>query len=240
MPASSDLSEISGGQLPPGWVVGQIQRPSTESTDALCRYPVTQIADAVGGSRVLAGEIRARGATNAVFGCAVTVWTSPGDLLYVLKAGDFIQPGDVLVIDGGGYEYGALFGDHFARALLAAGCRGVVIDGAARDVVQVEEMGLPIYSRYIYPTTRSMEGPGAINVPVSCGDVRIDPGDVMVCDSDGIVAVSRTAIADTLKAVEAIAEREKSWDTQLIAGKTFAEILDLDARIRNLPTTTTG
>ena len=136
-------------------------------------------------------------------GPAVTVWTKPGDILFVLKAVDLVTPGDVLLIDGGGREDAAVIGDIVGKALADLGCVGLVVDGAIRDVDGIDEVGLPAFARGAHPATGSNTGPGAINVTVQCGGVAVSPGDVVHADGSGVVVVPRERFAE----VVALAQR---------------------------------
>ena len=139
---------------------------------------------------------------------AVTVWTKPGDILFVLKAVDLVAPGDVLLIDGGGREDAAVIGDIVGKALADLGCVGLVVDGAIRDVDGIDAVGLPAFARGAHPATGSNTGPGAINVPVQCGGVTVSPGDVVHADGSGVVVVPRERLAEVVALARAVDERE--------------------------------
>src|SRR6478672_2128086 len=171
---------------PRQWEIGtEVERPDTALVAELGRLATTQVADCGGPVAVVGPGIRRLAGGAGMCGPAVTVWTKPGDILFVLKAVDVVTPGDVLLIDGGGREDAAVIGDIVGKALADLGCAGLVVDGAIRDVDGIDAVGLPAFARGAHPATGSNTGPGAINVPVQCGGVTVSPGDVVHADGSG-------------------------------------------------------
>jgi len=124
-----------------------------------------------------------------VIGPAVTV-SVPTGAFNVIKAGmQQTRRGDVLVINARGSLRGALIGGNVCRGLLHRGLAGVVMDGAVRDVTEIQEDGLPVFARGVSAMMGPIDGPGEVNVPIACGHVVVHPGDIIVADLDGIVAV---------------------------------------------------
>ncbi|HEY2637679.1 MAG TPA: hypothetical protein VGI54_09845 [Solirubrobacteraceae bacterium] len=217
---------------PRAWAVEPAgARPDAAVVAALGRFPTTQITDAAASVGVLDPGLRHVAGATECCGPATTIWTAPGDLLFPLKAPELVDAGDVLVIDGAGRADGALLGEFVAAALVAAGCVGLVCDGAVRDVDGIATTGLPTFARHVYPATRTNAGPGAANVVVTCGGVLIGPGDVVRVDTSGIVVVPAAAAADVLAATEAVAEKERGWERDVAAGGSLSAALDLDAKI---------
>ena len=158
-------------------------------------------------------------------GTAVTVRTRGGDNLAVLRAFDHCRPGDVMVIDAGGDLANAVFGGIMSLGGAALGLRGMVIDGAIRDVAEIRERDFPVYARGVSHRGPYKDGPGEINVPVTIGGMVVRPGDVIVGDQDGLVAFApalaaatiekalaqHAAEAQTIRAIE-----EGRWDRSFI------------------------
>ena len=146
---------------PQQWaIVTDDQRPAPASVAALAAFPSTQIADCGGPVAVVGpGIARLAGATGFC-GPALTVWTKPGDILFVLKAPDLARAGDVLVVDGGGRTDAAVLGDIVSSVLDRAGVVGTVVDGAVRDLDGIDDVGTPTFARNAHPATGSNEGPG--------------------------------------------------------------------------------
>ena len=162
---------------PEQWTVREVaERPERSLVTALREFATTQIADCGGPVAVVGPPLRHLAGGGQVCGPAVTVWTKPGDILYVLKAADLIAAGDVLVIDGGSLPDAAVIGDIAGQVLADLGCGGLVVDGAVRDLDGLDAVGLPTFAVGAHPATGSNQGPGAINVVVQCGGVTVRPG----------------------------------------------------------------
>ncbi len=152
---------------PEQWTIREVaERPETSLVTALREFATTQIADCGGPVGVMGPPLRHLAGGPELCGPAVTVWTKPGDILYVLKATDLIAAGDVLVVDGGGRPDAAVIGDIAGQALADLGCNGLVVDGAVRDLDGLDAAGLPTFAAGAHPATGSNQGPGAINVVV--------------------------------------------------------------------------
>lgn len=150
-------------------------------------------------------------------GTAVTVRTRGGDNLAIHRAFDYCRPGDVLVVDGAGELTQALMGEIMASFAESLGVQGLVIDGAIRDVSAFTQRDFPVYARGVTHRGPYKNGPGEINVPVTVGGMVVNPGDIIVGDEDGVLAI---APAD----VEAvIAGARKQADKEAAALKSIAE-----------------
>jgi 4-hydroxy-4-methyl-2-oxoglutarate aldolase len=159
----------------------------------------------------------------------VTVWTRPGDILYVLKAVDSVRPGDVLVIDSGGREDAAVVGDIVGQTIATLGATGMVVDGAVRDLEGLDAAGLATFARAAHPATGSNTGPGAINVTVQCGGVTVGPGDVVRGDTSGLVIIPRAHLAAVVDLAVAVADREAQWRRRIASGETLPAATGIDA-----------
>lgn len=212
-------------------VVETIERPPADAVTAVAQFSTTQLADC-GGPVGVVGPGIGRIAGGAEFcGPAVTVWTRPGDILFMLKMPDVAGRGDVVAVDGGGRADAALLGDIIAGALAGRGVAGVVVDGAVRDVEGIDEIGLPTFARNAHPATGSNEGPGAINVPVQIGGVVVHPGDVVRGDACGVVVVPRSALDAVLELARAVQQREAAWRTSIAGGVGVAAATGAEALI---------
>lgn len=123
-------------------------------------------------------------------GEAFTVLTAPGDNFGIHKALEQIKPGQVLVIDGGSYDSRALIGDLIAEKAVALKVAALIVDGAVRDIEDIEKLGLPVYARTVIPAGPWKNGPYRVGSPVCIGGVVVNPGDFIVGDRDGIAVVS--------------------------------------------------
>jgi len=134
-------------------------------------------------------DIRPMHGREKLLGSAFTVRTRPGDNLIVHKALDMLEPGDALVVDAGGDTTNAILGEIMMRIAIRNGATGIVVDGAIRDAASFSEAGFPCFARGASHRGPYKDGPGEINVSVTVGGAIINPGDVVVGDADGVVAV---------------------------------------------------
>ena len=123
-------------------------------------------------------------------GVALTVKTRPGDNLMVHKALDMANPGDIIVVDAQGDMTNSILGELMCYYAMKKGIAGMIIDGAIRDVDTISELNFPMYAKGVQPKGPYKDGPGEINVPVSCGGMVVNPGDIIVGDLDGVVVIS--------------------------------------------------
>jgi regulator of RNase E activity RraA len=147
-------------------------------------------------------------------GRAVTVKVRPGDNLMIHKALDMAEPGDVIVVDGGGELSQALVGELMQMHAQVRGVAGFVIDGAVRDVAAFYAADFPCFARGNTHRGPFKEGPGEINVPVA-----IAAGDLIVGDEDGLVAVPAEQLENLLVAATAQAQREQQRKEAILAGQ---------------------
>jgi regulator of RNase E activity RraA len=168
-------------------------------------------------------------------GPAVTVRVRPGDNLMIHKALMMVQPGDVLVIDGGADVTQALVGGLMRTTCVAKRLGGLVIDGAIRDLLEWAEDGMPIFARGHTHRGPSKDGPGEINVPVSCAGMAVMPGDLIVGDADGVIAVPAADAADVLRRTRLHLEREAKIRETNRLGTADPERFDAVLREKGLP-----
>lgn len=142
-----------------------------------------------------------------VCGTAITVSTKPADNLMAHVALKIAQPGDVIVIDAKGDQSCALWGDLMALAAEAKSVAGLVVNGPVRDLEELSEFGWPVYSRGANPHGPEKNGPSEVNLPISCGGIVVNPGDIILGDGDGVIVIppnmAETAIAGGEKRIEA-------------------------------------
>jgi len=220
---------------PEQWTINEVaERPDRSLVTALREFDTTQIADCGGPVAVVGPPLRHLAGGPQLCGPAVTVWTKPGDILYVLKATDLIGDGDVLVIDGGGRLDAAVIGDIAGQALADLGCDGLVVDGAVRDLDGLDAAGLATFAVGAHPATGSNQGPGAINVVVQCGGVTVRPGDVVRGDASGLVVVPKEHLGPVLAMTKAVADRETGWRQAIARGASLPTAAGIDDLISKL------
>lgn len=175
-----------------------IIRPSTELIAQYSKFETADISDMLNRMYTMDPAIKSLGAKPYLIGPACTVKTFPGDNLMVHKSLDVAKPGDVVVVDTSGSDKSAVFGDLVANKARYRGIAGFVIDGLIRDVKGVRESGMPVFARGVTPFGPLHRGPGELNYSVSCGGIVVHPGDIIVADENGIVAVRREFAAEVI------------------------------------------
>jgi RraA family protein len=180
---------------------------STATLEALRELAVSLLSDNMARSSGIVG-LRAFHQPKALVGTAVTVRTRAGDNLAIHRAFDYCRPGDVLVIDGAGEITQALMGDIMASFAERIGVRGLVIDGAIRDVGALRQRDFPVYARGVTHRGPYKNGPGEINVPVTVGGTVVMPGDLIVGDEDGLLAISPADVDAVIEGARKQAAKE--------------------------------
>ena len=175
--------------------------------------------------------LRPAGRQPRLFGRAVTALCEPPDFGAVLHALELVAPGDVLVIAAAGHAETAMIGEILGGHLRRLGCRGLVCDGAVRDVATLAGWDdLPVFTRWITPRGPASADRGAVNLPVVIGGCVVSPGDLMIGDDDGLVALTPAAIRGRIGGAEAKLALEAEWEASLASGRSGAGNLRLGIR----------
>lgn len=160
-------------------------------------------------------------------GRAVTVKLAPADNWFIHAALLAAGPGDVLVVDIGGFVQAGPWGDVLTLAAQTRGLAGLVVDGAVRDSATIIEEGWPVFARgtCIRRTTKIQRG--EINTPVTIGGIQVCPGDILIGDADGLVCVPGDEGAAALESAEAREAKEVWQREQIRAGVSTLDLLGL-------------
>ncbi|MBP2657440.1 MAG: dimethylmenaquinone methyltransferase [Firmicutes bacterium] len=167
----------------------KIHRPNKELVEGFRGLPVANIADEMNRFFCMDARIKPFN-TKSLLGTAFTVKARVGDNLLLHKALELAQPGDVIIVDGRGDLANAITGEIMMTQAAVNGIAGVVIDGAIRDAEAMKDLDMSVYAAGVQPKGPYKDGPGEINVPVCCGGVVVNPGDIVVGDADGIVIIN--------------------------------------------------
>ena len=193
--------------------------------DAFRGLASSNIADAMGRFGFMDPGIQSRSGFP-LCGLAVTVNARPADNLMVHKALQVAHPGDIVVVSTGGNMTSAVFGELMCRTAVAAKLGGLVVDGAIRDVEGITALSFPAYSRSVSPGACDKDGPGEINVPISCGGTVVAAGDLIVGDRDGIAVVPRAHASEVLGLVRDLVKKENARVAEINAGTIFKTEID--------------
>ena len=169
--------------------------------------------------------IRAMQQDVRIAGPAVTVRAPGLDGTIVGYALGQVRPGDVLVIDRCGDHRHAAFGGLVAYACKVAGLAGVIIDGVATDIGEVRRYKVPLWCRALSAVTTKRIGlAGEFCVPVSCGGVTVNPGDVIIADECGIVVLDRAEAEAAAERAISMQDAEAASRARLDAGEKLPDI----------------
>jgi 4-hydroxy-4-methyl-2-oxoglutarate aldolase len=178
------------------------------------RVPTTCISDAMNGLNNFHNAIKPLKEEYKVAGRAFTVKIPVGENLSVLEAIYKARPGDILIVDAKGDQYRAIAGDFVVGMAQTLGIGGLVVDGVIRDIVGVKALNFPVFSRGTTVAASNKAGVGEVNVPISCGGVSVNPGDIIVGDADGVVVIpqarEKEILANSLEKMKKDEIREAS------------------------------
>ena len=200
-------------------VVRTIKRADSNAIGTLGAVGVSTAHEALGRSGLMKPYLRPVWAGAQIAGPAVTVLAQPGDNWMIHVAVEQCQKGDVLVVGCTSDNTDGMFGELLATALVARGVIGLVIDAGARDVKALKEMGFPVWSRAISAKGTVKAALGAVNIPVVCAGVNVEPGDVVVADDDGVVVVPKNLAVETAAKAQKRHDDEDGKRKRLAAGE---------------------
>jgi len=195
-------------------------RPSDAEVETVRGLPSGWIADANGQRGAIDYRLRPWTSVKPFAGVALTVTSAPNDNLLAYTAVSVAQPGDVLFIGTENFEQAAVVGDIFGGFAKNKGVAAVVTDGLIRDIEGFEKLGLPVYARGVSPNSPLKNGPGEIGTAITLGGIRIESGDLVVGDIDGVVVVARRDIPCLFEGLKAVRAKEEGADKRIAAGET--------------------
>ena len=193
--------------------------------ELLSKPSVPNISDGYHHLPVLRGLIPVVPGVHMV-GRAVTVRTYPGDWAKPVQAIDAAQEGDVVVIDAGGVPP-ALWGELATHSAVRRKLAGVVIHGAVRDTPEIRRLAFPAFARHVTAQAGEPKGFGEINVPLHIENLRIEPGDWIVGDDDGVVVVPKGKAVEIANRAMDRLEMENRVRKEIQGGSTLAQVMDL-------------
>ncbi|MGF1578049.1 MAG: RraA family protein [Gemmataceae bacterium] len=207
-PRSADLHPGPGFRI-------RVEYPQIDRSliERFLQFDVPDISDSLNRLYAVDTSVRCLNATpQTLCGSVCTVRVFPGDNLMVHKALDIAKPGDVVIVDAhGDRSMNAVLGDLICAKAQHRGIAGFIVDGLIRDLPAIEELNYPVFARGTTAVGPLHRGPGEINYPINCGGVVVNPGDVVVADSAGIVIIPLAHAGEILARLDAHRERLSSY-----------------------------
>ncbi|KAF5422778.1 MAG: 4-hydroxy-4-methyl-2-oxoglutarate aldolase [Candidatus Methanomarinus sp.] len=169
-----------------------------------------------------------------IAGSAITVKCVVRNNIMPHQAIYIAEPGDIIVVDARGHLDTSVWGDIQTLACEKRGIAGVVIDGSVRNAQEITKSKIPVFCKGVVPAGPHKGWSDSINIPLQCGGVPINPGDIVVGDDDGVVVIPKNKAEEVLSLAKERIETEKKWIRGIKEGKIILEVIELDKRIKEL------
>lgn len=203
-----------------------IKRPGRRPTDAQIAafqgVATGFVVDAMYGGGAFSPEVRLLGdgqdLPDHVAGPALTVDNRPSDLLALLGSLKFITPGDVVVNGFAAFQGCASAGDRVTGMMRNCGAAGFVTDGPVRDYDGLVEVGLPVWCTGLNPDSPFSTGPGKIGLPLQIAGQRVETGDMIIADRNGVVVVPFDQLDHVIARLEQVSALETALDAEVANG----------------------
>lgn len=195
------------------------EMPETEVMEQFAAIPASNVADVMNRNCAMHPRIRLVSSPIAqmMVGPAFTVKGRAGDNLLLHAALNYASPGDVIVASNEEDSTRSLMGEVMMAYLWhTKKVAGIILDGPIRDINEIRTWDFPVYCTGTTPGGPYKEGPGEINVPIACGGISVNPGDIILADPDGVIAIPRKDAAEILEGAKAF---QAADERKLIAAK---------------------
>lgn len=199
--------------LPEYRIKKSVERIDLETLNRFKKYQSAPVSDAMWSRNTLDACIKPVWNNQpTIVGTAITVNASVGDEILALKAIEYAEEGDVIIIAGNSEPYTAYWGGIMSTMAKVKGVHAMITDGMIRDVDQCEELEFPIWATGVTPVAPKTDiPPGDLNFPITIGEVIIYPGDLVIADNDGVAIVPRSSVNEVANAVDERLKMEDKW-----------------------------
>ncbi|MBP1153600.1 MULTISPECIES: RraA family protein [unclassified Paenibacillus] len=194
------------------------------------------VGDAMQRNQVMRHDMKPKAAEKKIIGPAITVKLTAGDIVDCLEVFEVAKPGDVIVIDAFGETETSIWGGLMSGLARNAGVVGAVIDGSCRDTDESRMLGFPVTAKVSGPRAAhtaysGRKEPVEINVPISCGGVIVQPGDLIVADEIGVAVVPYQQLEEVYANAREQADKEIATREEILKGASVEELLRKFGRI---------
>ena len=191
------------------------------------KIPTAVASDCMNRGQSMVSAIKPVKSGLKLCGHAKTVTTMVANSGIICEAMVDVEPGQIIVIDAGGFDDVAMWGVIMTKIALVRGLGGAVIDGAVRDIDDMRKESFPLYKRGVVPRGPFMGSEGIIDTTISAGGVSIKPGDIILGDDDGVVVVPLETAPEILSAAQDHLRKEEEWIRRIEKGENIRTVFNL-------------
>ena len=197
-----------------------------ELFEAFSRVSTCNISDAFHKQGIVHGLIPFIKSGDRMVGRALTVQTTNGDWAKPVEAIDQAKEGDIIVIDVGGAPV-AVWGELASNSAMMMGVKGVVIDGAIRDIDDIKALKFPAFARTAVPNAGEPKGYGGIGIEITVGGQTVRTGDWIIGDESGLIVVPKEKAVEVANRALAVHENEDRTREEIRRGSTLSKVNEL-------------